>query len=180
MNRAFRILFGMVSALLVVMPAAAAEIHDTFDVALPAGFADPAKTTMTSSGIETTTWVSKSPTGEAVVVSVSKMPARIADPAKLMDSTRDSLLKSVKGTLESEQPVAGDMPSRLLVFRSGTAFLRSRLVVSGDKLYQLLYVGRSEEQRAVPAVMQMFDSFKVTAPAMTSSVAAAPPPAPKP
>ena len=172
-----RILCCMTAAvfLLPLCAAGADFATDSFGVTLPAGFAAPTKTVQTESGIETTTWVSKSLTGEAVVISISKMPSKIADPVKLMDSTRDSLLKSVKGTLENEQTLSGDKPGRVIQFRSGTAFLRSRLLVDGDRLYQLLYVGRSEEQRA--AVGQMFDSFRITAPQpMTSN---ATPPLPK-
>ena len=150
------------AALLAAGSAAADDIKgDSFHLTLPAEFGTAAKNVMNKDGIETTTWVAKAPSGEAVVVSVSKMPAKIADAAKLMDSTRDSLLKSVNGTLESEQPIAGDIPSRGLLFRSGTAFLRSRLAVEGDRLYDVLYVGRSEAQRAVPVVAQIFDSFKI-------------------
>ena len=168
MNRTVRIAVGLAAALFFPLCAAAADFAtDAFGITLPPGFADPVKTETTQSGIVTDTWVSKAPTNEAVVISISKMPARIADPVKLMDSTRDSLLKSVKGTLENEQTLTGDKPGRVIQFRSGTAFLRSRLVVDGDKLYQLLYVGRSEEQRA--AVGQMFDSFRIVAPAMTAS-----------
>jgi len=174
MNRTVRIAVGVAAAFLIPFCAAAADFAtDAFSVTLPPGFAAPAKTETTQSGIVTDTWVSKAPTNEAIVISISKMPARIADPAKLMDSTRDSLLKSVKGTLENEQTLAGDKPGRVIQFRSGTAFLRSRLVVDGDKLYQLLYVGRSEEQRA--AVGQMFDSFRIIAPPMTASSSAPPP-----
>jgi hypothetical protein len=148
---------------------AAAVTTDLFTVNLPDTYAAPVMSTATQNGIATSTWIAKAPTGEAVVVSVSTMPAKIGDASKLIDSTRDSLLKSVKGTLDSEQPLAGPLPARDLLFRSGTAFLRSRLIVSGDKLYQLLYVGRTQAERDVPAVGQMFDSFKVIAPVVTST-----------
>lgn len=170
MKRTFPISVWMTVALLVTLAAAATEYKDqNFQLNLPAAFGAPAKATASASGIETETWVSKATTGEAVVVSMSKMPAKITDPVKVMDSTRDSLLKSLKGTLESEQNVPSDMPSRVLVFKTANAFLRSRLVVDNDRLYQLLYVGRSDQQRADPAVLQMFDSFKITAPPMTSN-----------
>ena len=169
MTRTARIAVGLAVAVLVPLVAAATDFAtDYFGMTLPAGFAAPVKTETTQQGIDTITWVSKAPTGEAVVVSVSKMPAKIADPVKLMDSTRDSLLKSVKGTLENEQTLSGDKPGRVIQFKTPQAFLRSRLLVDGDKLYQLLYVGRSEEQRT--AVAAMFDSFRITAPpTMTSS-----------
>jgi hypothetical protein len=34
---------------------------------------------------------------------------------------------------------------------------------------KVLYVGRSEEQRAVPGVAQIFDSFRITPAAMEST-----------
>ena len=166
MTRMPRVLIGAVIFLLSAAVAQAVAVNtDLFTVTLPDAYAQPVMSTATQNGIATSTWIAKAPTGEAVVISVSTMPGKIEDPAKLMDSTRDSLLKSVKGTLDSEQPVAGAMAARDLLFKSGTAFLHSRLIVNGDKLYQLLYVGRTQAERDNPAVATMFDSFKVTAPA---------------
>lgn len=162
--------------------------NETFSVTLPAGFSDFAKqSAKAADGIETTTWVSKAPTNEAVVVSVSQMPKKILDPGALLDATRDSLLKSVKGTLDSEQKVDGAMPARVLAFHSGTAvFLRSRLVVDNDRLFNVLYVGRSVDQAMAPAVGQLFDSFQFAprpaaapaAPAAPGAASAAPAAAP--
>lgn len=149
--------------------------NEWFSITLPPGFAQFATQTQTSKAsdggdIETTNWVSKAPTGEAVVVTVSKMPGKILDPEKLMASTRDSLLKTLNATLEAEDKIEGDMPATRLTFKGGAAFLTSRLVVNDDRLYQVLYVGRSEEQRSAPATAQLFESFKVvTAPAATAS-----------
>lgn len=178
MNRTARILLFVLAATLVAGLAGAAVVNtSSFAVTLPDAYSAPVKSSAMKDNITTDTWLSKAPTGEAVVVSVSTMPAKIADPVKLMDSTRDSLIKSVNGTLESEQPLAADMPSRRLVFSSnGKAFLRSRLVVNGDRLYQLLYVGRSEQERNAPAVAALFDSFKVNA---AAPVATTTPPQPK-
>ena len=101
-------------------------------------------------------------TGEAVVVTMSKMPGKILDPTKLFASTRDALLKSVKGTLDNEQKLGP--ASEVLSFHSSSgAFLRSRLIASGDRLYQVLYVGHSAEQRENPAIAAMFDSFSIGA-----------------
>jgi hypothetical protein len=166
---AHRFLSFLASLLLAAAATAGPVSTGLFSVNLPDAYAAPVMSTGTQNGIATSTWIAKAPTGEAVVISVSTMPGKIEDPAKLMDSTRDSLLKSVKGTLDSEQPVAGAATARDLLFKSGTAFLHSRLVVSGDKLYQLLYVGRTQAEREAPAVAQMFDSFKVTAPAATTT-----------
>jgi hypothetical protein len=140
---------------------------DGFTVSLPSGYAAFTKQVQTTKApegeIETTTWISKAPTGEAVVVTSSRLPGKILDPQKLITSTRESLLKSLSATLESEEPRPGDLPSTRMLFRSDAAFFRARFTVVDDRLYQLLYVGRSEEQRAAPAVSGMFESFNVTA-----------------
>ena len=179
MSRTVVVFIGSVALLLVAVATGAAVVTtDLFTVTLPDAYAAPVQSSATQNGIATSTWIAKAPTGEAVVISVSTMPAKITDAAKTMDGTRDSLLKSVKGTLDSEQTIAGPLPERDLLFRSGTAFLRSRLIVNGDKLYQLLYVGRTEAERGAPAVAQMFDSFKVTSPLPSNPPT--PPPAPAP
>ncbi len=98
----------------VPAPAPAAAQADPFTITLPAGFSPFAKQTQsvkTNDGnVETTNWVSKAPTGEAVVVTVSKMPGKILDPTKMIGSTRDSLMKSLNATVESDDKLAGDLP----------------------------------------------------------------------
>lgn len=183
MKHAAHTALALFASLLLAGAATAGPVStDLFSVTIPDAYAAPAMTTATQNGIATSTWIAKNATtGEAVVVSVSTMPGKIEDPTKVMDSTRDSLLKSVKGTLDSEQTPTGPLPTRDLLFKSGTAFLRSRLVVSGDKLYQLLYVGRTQAERDAPAVGQMFDTFTVKTPAVaTTTTTAAPPPPPAP
>ncbi|HEX3111097.1 MAG TPA: hypothetical protein VHU41_18490 [Thermoanaerobaculia bacterium] len=170
MKHAARTALALFASLLLAGAAIAGPVStDYFTVNLPDAYAAPVMSTATQNGITTSTWIAKAPTGEAVVISVSTMPGKIEDPAKLIDSTRDSLLKSVKGTLDSEQPLTGPLPGRDLLFKSGTAFLHSRLIVSGDRLYQLLYVGRTQAERDAPAVAQMFDSFTVKTTTLTST-----------
>ena len=159
-------------AVLLTLPVAGASAgnapvaSDGFTVSLPSGFAPFTKQVQTAKApegeIETTNWISKAPTGEAVVVTSSRLPGKILDPQKLIASTRESLLKSLNATLESEEPRPGDLPSTRMLFRSDAAVFRARFTVVDDRLYQLLYIGRSEEQRAAPAVSGMFDSFDVT------------------
>ena len=164
--------------LLFASVAGAAQVNkDSFGLNLPDGFGEFTSQAQTVNGkdgkIETTTWISKSPTGEAVLVTVSKMPGKILDPEKMIAGTRDALLKSVGGEMESEEKVAGDVPGAGMMFHNKAAFLRSRLIVDGDRLYQLLYVGRTAEQRTGAPVVQMFDSFRISTP----PVAQATPPA---
>jgi len=176
-----RLTLAAVTALAMALPSLAADPTPTpvqnadFSITLPAGFtafAQQSQSAKQGEGtIQTTTYVSKAPTNEAIVVSVSKMPAKITDADKAFAGTRDSVIKSLNATLETEEKVAGDPPSDRLLFKTTTAnpvFCQSRLVAKDDRLYQLLYVGRSEEQRKAPAVTQLFDSFHI---------ADAPPPA---
>lgn len=156
----------MLAAALPLAAQSSAE-HEAFDITLPSGFAEFTKQVQKAESpegiVETTNWISRAKSGEAVVVTVSKMPGHILDPNKLMDATRDSLLKSLKATLENEQDGAGELPETLLQFRSDGAVLQSKLLVDDDRLFQVLYVGRSAEQRSAPAVAQLFSSFKIAA-----------------
>jgi hypothetical protein len=135
--------------------AATAAVAEPFTIALPEGYAGFTKQTQTADSpdgkIETTNWVSKAPTGEALVVTLSKMPGKILDPEKLITSTRDTLLKSLGASAETDANL----------FRSKAAVFRSHFVVDEDRFFQLLYVGRSDEQRNAPVVGQVFESFKV-------------------
>jgi hypothetical protein len=152
------------AVLLLLSTAAAASADDAatstnpFTITLPAGYGEFAKQVQTAKSpegeIETTNWVSKAPTGEAVVVTMSRMPGKILDPGKLIASTRDSLLKSLGATLETEDEQG-------VRFSSPAAFFQARFNVVGDRFYQVLYVGRSAEQRTAPAVGQLFGSFQI-------------------
>lgn len=154
--------------------------NDAFSITLPAGFT--AFTSQTKSAdskegkIDTTTWVAKSSTGQIVIVAMTKMPGRILDPDKMMASTRDALLKSLNATVESEEKIPGSLPAEKLVFKSNTAqpvYVRTNIIVAGDRQYQVIFIGHSDAERTVPAVASMFDSFQaVTQTAQTSSAPA--------
>lgn len=159
----------VIFAVLLMVAAAGAhadDANDVFTMTLPPGYTEFTKQVQTTKApegeIETTNWISKAPTGEAVVVTSSRMPGKILDPEKMIASTRTSLLASLNATLESEEPRQGDVPSTRMLFRSDAAYFRGRLTVVDDRLYQLLYVGRSEDQRAASAVGEMFNSFRLT------------------
>ena len=169
MRDCFRSAVAVAALTFVGMVAVAAPMQtDAFSITLPEGFGDFATQAQSSDSpegkIETTNWISKAPTGEAVVVTVSRMPGRIGDAEKAIAGARDSLLKSLNATLETEEKVEGEQRATNLLFKSGAAFLRSQLVVDGERMIQVLYVGRSEEQRAVAAVGEMFASFKLATP----------------
>jgi hypothetical protein len=171
-----RIFSTAAAALLIAVAANAAPVsNDAFSVTLPTGFGEFAKQTQTVAGkegkIETTNYISKSPTGEAVVVTVSKMPGKILNPTQMIDGTRDGLLKQLNATVDNEQALAGDAQGKVINFHSANAWLTSQLAVNNDMLYQLLYVGRSAEQRSNAAVSSMFQSFHVNAPAAPQAAA---------
>lgn len=151
--------------------------NDVFNLTVPNGygaFTKQVQTTKSPEGdIETTNWISKAPTGEAVIVTMSRMPGKILDAQKLIASTRESLLQSLGATLESEEARAGELPSSGLLFHSDAAWFRGRFTVADDRFYQLLYIGRSADQRSAPHVGAMFDSFRLVDPA--PAMAAAPP-----
>jgi hypothetical protein len=152
--------------LTMTLPAAAGDVkNEVFSIHLPSGYAEFTmqiqKSKAAEGEITATNWISKSPTGEAVVVTMSQMPGKILDPQKMMTSTRESLVKALNGSLEKEEPREGTMPSTRFLFHSDNAFFRSRLVVDDDRLYQVLYVARSPEQRESPAATELFDSFQI-------------------
>jgi hypothetical protein len=144
-----------------------------FALTLPAGYGpftkQVQKVASPDGEIETTNWVSKAPTGEALVVTMSRMPAKILDPQKLFAGARESLLKTLGATLESETARPGDAASIRLLFHSERAFFRARFTVEVDRFYQLLYVGRSAGQRDAAAVGSLFQSFRMNSPATATS-----------
>jgi hypothetical protein len=149
-----------IAAMTLSMAAMAGPVKtDAFSVSLPDGFGEftkqAQKTDSPEGKIDTTNWISKAPTGEAVVITVSTMPAPITDAEKAITGMRDALIKSLNATIESEG--GGE-----LYFKGSGAFLRSKLLVDGNRMMQVLYVGRSEEQRSAAAVGEIFQSFHVT------------------
>ncbi len=152
--------------------------NDAFSITLPAGFT--AFTNQTKSAdskdgkIDTTTWVAKSTSGAAVIVAMTKMPGKILDPDKMNQSTRDALVKSLNGSIESEQPLSGNVKGESLLFKSNSApvFARAQLLVSGDRQYQVIFIGHADADRNATPVNAMFDSFQATA--QTSTTTATP------
>jgi hypothetical protein len=142
---------------------------DDFVVELPAGYSKPAKQEQTipseSGPIRQVTYVAKNDTGSAVVVTYSIMTGKILDPAAMMKSGRDSLIKSLNAKVDSEQAtqIAG-RPSLRLSYSAAEPrpiFARTDFVVHDDKMYQIIFLGASQEERQNAAIARIFDSFKV-------------------
>ncbi|HSP33914.1 MAG TPA: hypothetical protein VLU46_06325, partial [Thermoanaerobaculia bacterium] len=128
--------------------------------------------------VDTTTWVAKSPAGQAVIVAMTRMPGRILDPAKMMASTRDALVKSLNATVESEDKGPGDVTSEGIMFKSNSQpiFARARLIVTGNRQYQVIFIGHGDAERTTADVNTMFDSFQATAQTATTTTTTAPTP----
>src|SRR5579859_1898731 len=129
-GRTFMIRRALIAAVLVFpFTLMAQTTGDPFSVNLPAGFSPFTKSSQVMDSkdgkIATTNWVAKSPDGQAVVVSVSKMPGKILDPAKLVNSTRDGLVKSLHATMDSEQTTADTPPATGLLLHSDAAWVRA-------------------------------------------------------
>ena len=161
------------AAAMFLSGAVQAQAAEPFSINLPTGFgafATQSQSVDAPDGkIETTNWITKSPSGEAIVITVSKMPGKILSPEKLISSTRDSLIKSLGATLEGEEAVSGTLTGSQMKFKATGAWLSSRVLVDEQNLYQVLYVGRSAEQRELPVVAEMFNSFEVKAPVIAAT-----------
>jgi hypothetical protein len=171
MQRWFR-LFAV--TLLVLVPASlfAGPIDkSSFSIDLPEYFGDFAKQEQKIQAphgtIVQTTYVAKAPSGEAVIVTYGAMSGRILNPDKMIDSARDSLLKSIKASVDREKKFdANGQPARS-VFYSASAprplFGRTDFVIDGKRMFQLIYVGSAKEGLDAQATSDMFRSFRVKA-----------------
>ncbi|MGA7616223.1 MAG: hypothetical protein WBX15_13695 [Thermoanaerobaculia bacterium] len=179
----------------LVVPAAIAETgphvdNSQFTLTLPAGFGQFAKQEQTVASpngpIKQTTWVSKAKDGSAFIVSLSKMPGKILDPKAMMDSGRDSLLKSLNATLENESKKEFEgHPGRSILYSASSPrpiFARTDLVISNDSMFQLIYLGFDQSTRQAPEITNSFGSFEVkeSAPAAAKANTTAPAATPAP
>jgi hypothetical protein len=156
------------SALLLISTTAFAADTAAFSATLPDGFPDfsaegTQKAQVPDGIIETRPWIARAANGEAVVVTVTKMPNTIQSPHAILGKTRDQLLKVFHSSLENESRLPGTRPGSQLVFRStdGSAYFRAQLTVINDTIYQVVYFGTSEAQRNAPQIARVFDTFKI-------------------
>ena len=175
MQKAAVLTAGLLMAVSTTQIANAAEAQP-FQVTLPTGvgtFANSSQTAKSPSGdIKISNWISKSPTGEAIVISVTKMTGKILNPGQQMSNTTDALVKSVNAMVDSQEKIDGPVPALRVKFHTASAYMRARLMVQGDELYQILYVGRTPEQPANPAVDTLFQSFAITRPPAAATASA--------
>lgn len=149
----------------------AAERFETeaFTVEVPevlGEFAKQEQTIQDASGpIRQVTWVAKSDDGSACIVAYSEMSGKILDPDAMMKSGRDSLLKSLNATLENERRSDADGAPKLSLNYSAASprpiFARTDFLVSGQRMYQVIFLGSTPEARQNADVARLFQSFRL-------------------
>jgi hypothetical protein len=85
-------------------------------------------------------------------------------PAQALESARDGSLRKVQGTLvmQNRITVQGFPGLEMQAQTRGNAFMDSRILVVGDRLYMIMVVAGSEQDREPKTVQRIFDSFKLT------------------
>lgn len=174
----------LLTAALILPTAASAAVVENADFAvnLPEGYSEFARQTQTvqspSGQIDQVTYVSKAADGSAFIVTYGDLSGPITDPEAAMDGGRDSLVKSLNASVESESPREIDgNPGRTFQFSSAgetPIFARTDLAVTGPRMYQVIFLGFSEEARQNNNVSQFFDSFDIRYEPETASPAPAP------
>ena len=180
--RAVPVLFAL-AAMTAGSALAAGRIEEKeFSVALPAGFSEPAKQEKTvdspSGPITQVTYVSKGQDGSAIILGYSEFAAEITDPAETMNSGRDEFTKAINAsyTDEREKVVAG-YPARSFLYAAAepqAMFGRADLVVAGPRMYQLIFLGASQDGVGAPEITNFFRSFALTTPAASTQASAKP------
>lgn len=143
--------------------------EESFAVTLPDGFSKFAKKQQTvkseSGDIQQVTFVSTAPDGDAVIVTYGEMSGKILDPQATMKSGRDSLINSLRANLASERELEIDGNPALSISFSAEKprpiFARTDLVVAGPRMYQVIYLGGTQEDLTSVATEMFFSSFDI-------------------
>jgi hypothetical protein len=169
-KRPLAMLFTFVFTLSLATVAQAGQVKgDAFSVTLPDGFGSAQQQKQTvdspSGPINVVTYIAKADDGSAVILGYSEFSGKITDPAATLSSGRDSLLQSLGATAKNERDVeVSGHPARTFNYSATqprTVFGRTDLVVVGPRMYQLIYLGFTQEALQKADVQGMFTSFKV-------------------
>jgi hypothetical protein len=107
--------------------------------------------------------------GDSYLVGYSDYPAvavQASDPQKILDGSRDGAVANVKGELVSEIPITlSEYPGRDLTITVKAAngqelFLRGRIYLVGNRLYQIIAVVTKSEEKSVE-MNNFLQSFKL-------------------
>jgi hypothetical protein len=163
------LMFAVFTLSLATVAQAGQVKGDAFSVTLPEGFgnAEQQKQTVNSpSGpISVVTYISKSNEGSAVILGYSELSGKIMDPDAQLAESRDSLLKQLGATASDERTtkVSGH-PARSFNYSASSpraVFGRTDLVVVGPRIYQLIYLGFTQDEVQKHDVQGMFSTFSV-------------------
>lgn len=143
---------------------------DGLNLTLPAGFSKFEKQEQTvesdSGPILNVTHISKSVTGEVIIVSYSDFSGPLLNPNQMMTSGKDSLLKGANAQSESEQFTEVDgNPGMKIDFSAQQPrplFGRGQYAVDDDRMYQMIFLTNSAERRASPVADLFFSSIDIT------------------
>jgi PsbP-like protein len=85
-------------------------------------------------------------------------------PDKALESARDGSLRKAEGTLLTQNRIAVQgFPGLDIQARAkGNTFMDSRIVVVGNRLYMIMAVAASEQDRNPKTLKRIFDSFKLS------------------
>jgi len=118
-----------------------------------------------SGPIHQVTYVGKATSGAACIVTFSELKATINDPSAMMQSGRDSLIGSLKAKLESEKNLTIAGQPGMSILYSATEprpiFARTDLIVRDHRMYQLIFLGYTQEQRQQAEASSFFSSFRL-------------------
>lgn len=174
----------LAAVLLLIVPVASAErlSGDEFSIDLPSwcGKAQKQeqKVDSPSGPIDVVTYVAKGDNGAACIVTYSELSGPITDAETTIDSNRDSLLKQLNVNIDREKSIeVSGFEGRSISFSTAQPrpiFGRTDLVVAGDRLYQVIYIGYTAEDRQAVESSNLFGSLTIKAPAPTEAMADAP------
>lgn len=169
--------------LLLLLPAAAFAGHvdqTSFSIDLPSYFSDftkqEQKIQSADGPITQTTFVAKAPSGEAVIVTYGAISGKILNPDAMIDGARDSLMKSLKTTVTTENKFESDGRPARTVFYSATEprplFGRTDFVIDGKRMFQVIYVAGAKDGLEAKTTTEMFQSFHVKSETASTQAAA--------
>lgn len=178
MKRTTTLMGVLVSVLLLFVPVASAErlSEEEFSIELPgscgAAQKHEQKVESPSGPIDVVSYVAKADDGSACIVIYSELSGPITDPESAIDSNRDSLLGQLGVQVEAEKPITvSDFEGRSMQFTTTDprpVFGRADFVVADDRLYQVIYIGYSQDSRMAMESSEFFNTLQIEAPAMAA------------
>lgn len=160
----------MLSAFALLQGAAFAGEHKSADGKYSANF--PGTPTLSSTSIDTPEGIKKNhyaivetPSGTAYAVTYMDLPPKTSSekPQDVLIRTRD-LFKGPDGVVVADTEITlgvDKIPGREITINKGTAILRGRLILKGNRLYQIMVGAANKEGVATPEATLFLGSFQV-------------------